>query len=172
MTTTAHHPPENLAGTDAIAMLREVITEARTCMLVTQHSGFPLDARPMSAQAVDEAGTVWFLSAADSDKNRDVALDDRVTLIVQNNSKYEYAQVSGHASIHRDKTLIEKYWSSVANAWFEGKDDPRVTLLAVRPESGHYWTTKNGKILTGVRMLLSAAGAPVDEGGKHGELRL
>lgn len=44
--------------------------------------------------------------------------------------------------------------------------------LAVHPETGHYWTTTNGKIAAGIKMLLSAAGADVDDGGVHGELRI
>ena len=103
---------------------------AHTCMLVTQHDRFPFHARPMGAQGVDADGTVWFLSAADSQKNADIEHDPRVSLVVQDNSKYRYAQVSGRATIHRDRALIEKHWTPIANAWFEGKDDPRVTLMA------------------------------------------
>jgi general stress protein 26 len=167
-----HQPSQDLAGPRAVAMLRDIVKAANICVLVTRHDAFPFDARPMASQGVDDDGTLWFLSSSASDKNLDIERDPRVTLLVQNNSKYEYLQVSGHATIHRDKALIDKYWTPVANAWFEGKDDPRVTLLAVHPESGHYWTTEDGKILAGVKMLLSAAGADVDDGGVQGELRI
>jgi general stress protein 26 len=165
-------PAEDLSGPRAIEMLRDIMTAANICLLVTQHDTFPFDARPMACQGVDDAGTVWFLSSSASDKNRDIERDPRVTLLAQNNKKYEYLQVSGYATIHRDRALIEKYWTPVANAWFEGKNDPRVTLLAVHPDSGHYWTTEDGKIVAGVKMLLSAAGANVDDGGVQGELRM
>lgn len=161
---------QDLTGVQAVGTLRDIIMAAQTCMMVTQHENMPFDARPMAVQGVDDSGTVWFLSAADSAKNRDIERDSRVTLLVQDNAKYQYAQVSGHATVHREKALIEQYWSAVANAWFDGKDDPRVTLLAVHCEAGQYWKTKNGKILTGVRMLLSAAGAKVGGGGVHGHL--
>ena len=172
MTDGNHEPDQDLTGAQAVRMLRDIVMAANICMMVTQHDRFPFDVRPMGAQGVDDSGTIWFLSAADSDKNRDIERDARVTLVVQDNSHYQYAEVSGNATIHRDKALIEKYWSAVANAWFDGKDDPRVTLLAVHPETGQYWKTKNGKIVSGVRMLLSAAGAKVGEGGVHGHLRV
>jgi len=172
MSDVQHEPDQDLAGAAAVEMLREIMGSVHTCMLVTQHDGFPFHARPMGSQGVDADGTIWFLSAADSQKNADIERDPRVTLVVQDNSHYRYAQVSGRAKIHRDRALIEKHWTPLANAWFEGKDDPRVTLLALRPESGEYWTTKNGKIVTAVRMLLAAAGAEVDEGGVHGQLRI
>jgi general stress protein 26 len=165
-------PTEDLSGANAIEMLRDIITAANICLMVTQHDTFPFDARPMACQGVDEAGTVWFLSSSTSDKNRDLERDPRVTLLAQNNKKYEYLQVSGHATIHRERALIDKYWTSMANAWFEGKEDARVTLIAVHPETGHYWTTEDGKIVAGVKMLFSAAGANVDDGGMQGELRM
>lgn len=167
-----HQPQQPLSGARAIATVREIVTDANICLLVTRHDRFPFDARPMASQAVEEDGSIWFLSSSDSDKNRDIERDPRVTLLVQNNRKYEYAQLSGRATIHCDRALIEKYWTRLAEAWFDGKDDPRITLLAVHPETGHYWTTTNGKIAAGIKMLLSAAGADVDDGGVHGELRI
>lgn len=167
-----NQPTQDLAGPPAVDMLRDLMTAANICMLVTQHDSFPFDARPMASQGVDDDGTVWFLSSSASDKNHDIERDPRVTLLAQNDKKYEYLQVSGRATIHRDPALIDKYWTPVANAWFEGKDDPRVTLLAVHPESGYYWTTEDGKIVAGVKMLLSAAGAHVDDGGVQGKLRI
>jgi general stress protein 26 len=165
-------PPQDLVGTKAREMMRDIVTSAHIGMLVTQHDKFPFDVRPMGVQGVDESGTIWFISASDSDKNRDIERDPRVTLLVQNGDKHQYAQLSGRASIHRERELIEKYWSPLAKTWFDGKDDPRVTLIALKPESGHYWTTTNGKVVTTVRMLLGAAGLDVDEGGKQGELRI
>lgn len=167
-----NQPTEDLTGARAIELLRDMAEDAGICMLVTRHEEFPLDARPMGIQGVDERGTFWFLSSSGSDKNRDIAQDARVTLLIQNNSKYDYAQVSGRASIHTDPALVDKYWTALANAWFEGRTDPRITLIAVHPESGHYWRTEDGKIVAGVKMLLSAAGAPVDDGGVQGHIRV
>lgn len=164
-------PQEHLAGQDAVETIRKIVSDANICMLITRHDAFPLDVRPMASQGVDESGTVWFLSSSDSDKNRDLEQDPRVTLVAQNNDDYQYVQLTGHATIHRDRALIDKYWTRAAEAWFDGKDDPRVTLLAVHPEGGHYWSTRDGKMVAGVKMLLSALGAPTDDGGVDGELR-
>lgn len=119
-----HQPQQPLSGERAIETVREIVTDANICLLVTRHDRFPFDARPMAAQAVGADGSIWFLSSSGSDKNRDI------------------------------------------------ERDPRITLLAVHPETGHYWTTTNGKIAAGIKMLLSAAGAEVDDGGVHGELRI
>lgn len=165
-------PEEDLQGADAIARLRAIASGANAAMFITGHENFPLMARPMAVQEVDEEGTLWFLSASDSDKNLELERDPRVTLLFQNNDRYEYLQISGRASIHRDRALIEKHWTRFAEAWFDGKEDPRVTVVAVHPQSGHYWTTRNGKIVASVRMLLGAMGADVRNPGVAGELKV
>lgn len=163
---------EDLSGARAISQLREIVAVADTGMFITQHEQFPLQVRPMVVQEVDEDGTMWFLSSSASDKNLDLERDPRVTLIFQNNRKYDYLQVSGRASVSRDAALIDKYWTKFAEAWFDGKDDPRVTVIAVHPHSGHYWSTENGKIVASAKMLLGAMGANVDHPGVAGELRM
>lgn len=166
-----NQPQQNLSGAKAVKTIRDIVSDANICMLVTRHEQFPLEVRPMASQGVDDTGTVWFLSSSETGKNKEIERDPRVTLVVQNNSKYQYAQLSGHATIHRDRALIDKYWTKMAEAWFDGKDDPRVTLVAVHPDSGHYWSTKDGKVVASMKMLLSAVGANVDDGGVDGELR-
>ncbi len=34
----------------------------------------------------------------------------------------------------------------MANPWFEGKEDPNVSIIRVAPLNSYYWDTKNGKI--------------------------
>lgn len=172
MTDKDQHSHEDLGGARAIERLREIAKAADTAMFITQHEEFPLMARPMAVQEVDEEGTLWFLSASDSDKNQDLQRDPRVTLLFQNHDRYEYLQLSGRARIHRDRALIDKHWTRFAEAWFDGKDDPRVTVIAVHPDTGHYWATENGKIVASAKMLLGAMGANVSHPGVAGELRM
>lgn len=163
---------EDLSGAPAIERLQEIARAVDTVMFITQHEEFPLMVRPMAVREVDEGGTLWFLSASDSDKNVDLQRDPRVTLVFQNQSKYEYLQLSGRATIHRDRALIERLWTRFAETWFDGKDDPRLTAIAVHPDRGHYWATENGKVVASVKMLLGAVGANVSHPGVTGELRM
>lgn len=163
---------EDLTGKPAVERLREIARAADTAMFITQHEEFPLMVRPMAVQEVDAEGTLWFLSAADSDKNIDLERDPRVTLVFQNQDKYEYLQLSGRATIHRDRALIDAHWTPFAESWFDGKDDPRVTVIAVHPQAGHYWATENGRIVASAKMLLGAMGANVSHPGVAGELRM
>ena len=166
----------DLAGAQAAAKIRELAENSRMCMFTTAPGRYPPDVRPMATQAVEDDGTIWFISASDSEKNSDIASDPRVVLTFQNDDKYQYLSVCGQARVHTDRATIDKYWSSMANVWFDGKDDPRVTVIAVEPTSGHYWETESGKIVTFARMTFSAltGGSSANgsrDGGVSGELK-
>lgn len=165
-------PTDNLTGTAAAAKIQEIAQATRTCMFHTGLGQFPGDSRPMALQTVEEDGSCWFLSASNSEKNRDIAADPRVILSFQNESKMAYLSLSGHARIHTDRATIDRYWSAFAEAWFDGKDDPRLTVIHVSPSAGQYWETQNGKILAFAKMTWAAlTKSEVDDGGVAGSLK-
>ena len=46
----------------------------------------------------------------------------------------------GVAEVVRDKAVIGDKWSEGVRAWFpDGKDDPSLTLIRVKPVRGEYW---------------------------------
>ncbi len=146
---------KNLQNKEAIEKLKELAEKARICMFATELEKLPITSRPMSLQECDEEGNLWFISSTASNKNFEINEDNRVQLFFMNNSNSEYLSVYGTAYIYKDKATIEDKWSVFANAWFEGKDDPDVSIIRVAPEETYYWDTKAGKIVT----LLSFAKA-------------
>ena len=173
MADIEQQPRQDLNGAAAGKKIHEIAKDARMCMFATDVTNFPGDVRPMAIQKVDEDGTFWFLSSSASEKNRDIARDPRVVLTFQNDDKSSYLSLSGKASVHTDKATIDKYWTAFAKAWFDGKDDPRVTVISVKPERGHYWETKSGKVIAMAKMTLTAiTGSKMDDGGVDGELTL
>jgi hypothetical protein len=41
--------------------------------------------------------------------------------------------------------------------WFnDGKEDKDISLLRVRPEEGHYWDTKNNKVVSLAKIAIGA----------------
>jgi len=165
-----NQPKHDLHGMPAAQKVKAIAEGAGVAMLITEPSRFPCDARPMALQTVTDDGCCWFLSSTQSDKNRDIASDPRVCLIFSDTSTYSYLHVSGQATIHTDRESVSAHWSALANAWFDGKDDPRVSVIRVQPEQGRYWETKSGKVVAGIKMALSALGADVDDGGVEGKL--
>jgi len=44
----------------------------------------------------------------------------------------------------------------MANAWFDGKDDPTVTIIRVEPKDTYYWDTKAGKLVSLISFATAA----------------
>ena len=154
-------PEENhkdLAGTEAGKKIKELVDKSNTCFFCTQiTSGEPLKTRPMSVQEVDDDGNFWFLSADDSHKNAEIAVDNRVQLLFQGSDYSDFLSVYGVATLSKDKQLIEKLWEPILKTWFTGGvDDPRITVIKVQTQDGYYWDNKHGNAVAFVKM---AAGA-------------
>lgn len=127
----------------------------------------------MALQDVDAEGNLWFLSDINSDKNHEITSDSEVELYFMNNSKYEYMFIKGKATISQDKALIEKYWTDFANAWFDGKDDPSISVIKVAPNDGYYYQTKENKLIAMSKMIFAAiTGKSIEDGGIEGKLEV
>ena len=150
---------ENLVGGDAVDRIRNAVHQAETCFFCTHAaSGDSAGVRPMAVREVDEAGSLWFLSADDSHKNRELESDSRVDLYFQGSPHSDFLHLTGHAVVSRDKARIKALWSPVIKTWFtEGVDDPRITVIKVMPSAGYYWDTKHGNAVAGIKMLIGAA---------------
>jgi general stress protein 26 len=164
---------QDLAGADAVARVRETVKKTESCFFCTAvGAGGPEAARPMSVQAVDDDGTLWFLSASDSHKNQQIDQQPAVQLFFQGSEHSGFMTLNGNARITRDPARIDALWKPIYKTWFTGgRDDPRITALAVRPISGHYWDNKHGDAVAGLKMLVGAAiGRTLDdsiEGALH-----
>jgi general stress protein 26 len=157
---------KNLTQQEAIDKFKELVKHESTCLFTTRLTQVPLTTRPMSIQKVCDQGNFWFLSHSDSDKNRELTADPRVQLFLINPSNYEFLSLYGNATISRDQQKIDEFWNDILKAWFpEGKDDPNITVIKVTPEEGFYWDTKDGKLVSMIKILASAvSGRTLQEG--------
>ena len=166
---------ENLNNTEALKKLKELSESARICMFCTDLTSLPITVRPMSLQETDTEGNLWFISSDASNKNFQIAEDNRVQLLFMNNSNSEYLSVFGKAYIYKDKATIEDKWSNLASAWFEdGKDDPNVSIIRVAPEDTYYCDTKAGKLVSLISFAAAAiSGTKTDNSdGVEGKLNI
>ncbi len=165
---------ENLTQREAAKKLKELSESAKFCMFCTDLDTIPNSSRPMSLRETDEEGNLWFLSSDQSHKNFDIKEDNRVQLYFMNNSDSEYLSILGNAFIYKNRDMIEDKWTAMANAWFDGKDDPNVTVIRVQPTDTYYWEPKAGKFVS----LLNFATAAVtgnetdNDDGREGKLHL
>jgi general stress protein 26 len=163
---------KNLREKEAISKLKEIAEGTDMCMFCTGVDEFPFSTRPMSTQEVDEEGNLWFLSNKESHKNSDIQSDGKVQLIYNNTSSYSFLSVAGTASVLYDKAKIDELWKPLFKTWFqEGKDDPNITLIKIRPTEAHYWETKDGKIVSFLKMAAGAITGKEFDTGVEGDLQ-
>jgi general stress protein 26 len=164
---------KNLSQQQAIEKLQQLIKHQPTCLFSTRLKSIPQITRPMSVQEVSDDGTFNFLSSTESNKNGDILIDPRVQLYFMNTSDYEFLTIYGTATITQDKRTIEKYWNNMAKAWFpEGKDDPRVSVIQFAPSEGFYWDTKDGKLVSLIKIAASAVMGKTLQEGVEGKIAL
>ena len=148
---------KNLSRQETNNKIKELAEKADTCMFTTMLTKLPLTTRPMSTRNVDADGCLWFFSRRDSNKNQEIATDNRVQLFYSNFSTSEYMTLYGKATIIKDAAKAKELWSAIAKTWFnEGYDDPELTLIKIDPEHGYYWDTKDGKVISLLKMVAGA----------------
>ena len=150
---------EHLLQADAVKKLKELAEEINICLFCTNlKTNDGATCRPMGTQQVDENGDIWFFSAKDSDKNREIDQDNKVQLYYSHPGKSIYMVVNGTASISTDRAKIEALWSPLVKTWFkEGKDDPAISLIRVSDISAYFWDTKGNKMINFFKMVASVA---------------
>lgn len=147
----------NLMNRDAIEKMRK-LAKGNITMLCTFPNNEPTP-RPMDTQQIDEDGTLWFFTKRDTAKVRHILANSKVQLI------YPSLSVTGTARVTRDQKKIDEMWDMMSKTWFsEGKEDPELMLIEVKPAYGYYWDTKHNKMIALAGMLAGAVtGAELDD---------
>lgn len=165
---------ENLQGSGAVEKMRELIDAAGSCFFQTSSSiNDSYSARPMSVQKTDDAGNIWFLSAIDSKKNAELISNPKAKLFFQGSPHSDFLELQGTVTITQDKVKIKELYDPIVKVWFtEGVDDPRITVLQFKPETGYYWDTKHGSAIAGIKMLIGAISGKTLDDSIEGEIKI
>jgi general stress protein 26 len=124
------------------------------------------DSRPMATQKTEFDGTLWFLTRRESDKVREMADDDHVSLLYEDPGDSKYVAVKGRATVSRDRAKIHELWNPMYKAWFpQGEDDPAISVVKVTVSEAQYWEASSSKLVMGIKYLAAAVtGGKVDVG--------
>jgi general stress protein 26 len=148
----------DLSSTQAIQKIRDLVETSRTCFFCTSLDAGPSSpSRPMGVEQIDDTGNLWFLSSSDSHKNQQLTNDSKVKLYFQGSSHSDFLELTGIATLSRDKAKIKELWKPIMKTWFTaGIDDPRITVIRFQPTDGYYWDTKHGPFVAGIKMMIGA----------------
>ena len=116
-----------------------LIDEISVAMMTTRRRDGHLESRAMANQKRAPGADLWFVTAADTAKVRDIEYDPHVNLAYYKEGSYEWVSASGIASLSRDRAKIAELYEPDWKAWFgeEGDprhgtaDDPRIVLIGV-----------------------------------------
>lgn len=145
---------ENLYNEEARMKIKEMAEAIDFTMMATNLEQTPLHMIPMSTKKVDAQGNIWFLSNKNSTHNQNLMNDANLHLIYADKSDMQFLNIYGMATITTDRKMIDELYGKTDNTWFDGKDDPNITAISVRPTEAYYWDPKNNKLVTLVKMGL------------------
>lgn len=155
---------------EALAQMKKVIGEIKFCMMTTATPEGHLISRPMTALETDVQGAIWFFASLESEQTVSLDMDENVNLAFADPADSKYLSISGTAEVIRDREAVEKLWNPLAAAWFpEGKNDPLLCLIKVRPTSAEYWESP-GKVTQLFGIAKAIFTRTRYSGGEHAKL--
>lgn len=125
--------------TSTLDKFYDLIDEIGIAMMTTRRPDGHLESRAMANQKRADGADLWFVTAEDSEKLRDIAHDPHVNLAYYTSRSYEWVSASGLARVSKDRMKIRELYEPGWKAWFgqEGDprhgtaDDPRIVLIGV-----------------------------------------
>lgn len=163
-----------MADTNPHEHIYDLVKDFRTAMLVTKDAAGKLHARPMSVAELRADADAYFATSIDSPKIAEIEADPEAMITFQDGSQFAF--ISGHARVVRDRALIDRLWSETWRVWFPGgKDDPSLCLLKLEAREGEYWDNSGTKglryIFEGVKAIFQKE-RPETHETQHAKVKL
>ena len=132
-----------------------LIAEIPVAMVVTRQ-GRHMRARPMAVRPARDEGAIYFLTDADAAKADEIRRDETICLALADNRSQKYVSIAGYAEIVDDRDRVREIWSIYDKAFWPDKNDPRIRILRVTPESAEFWEGA-GAVVTAVKLAAAMA---------------
>ncbi|HEY1453442.1 MAG TPA: pyridoxamine 5'-phosphate oxidase family protein [Roseiarcus sp.] len=145
-----------------------LLKDIPVAMVVTHDGqGQNVRARPMAPRPAQEEGVVYFLTDVDSPKADEIRRDSMICLALADHGRRKYLSITGHGEISDDRDRIRQIWSIYDKAFWPDKDDPRIRVLRVTPESAEFWEGE-GAVVTAVKLVAATvSGARMNLGANQ-----
>ncbi len=163
---------KNLYNEEAKEKLKNIVEDVTVAMMATDLGKRPISVVPMHTKRVDDDGTIWFLSAADSDHNTDITRSSAVQLLYSDTGSMKFLSIYGEAIIITDHPIIEELYSDLDNAWFDGPNDKNVSAIKFTPREAAYWSNDHNKLVTLFKLGMAAVTGDQKDIGTSGKLNI
>lgn len=127
--------------------LYHLIDGIETAMVTTRRADGHLVSRAMHTQRRTTGTDLWFMTNAESEKFEELVRDPHVNVSYYKDRTREWVSVSGHATLSRDRDLIDSLYHPDWKLWLGdtgdgkrdgGHHDPRIALILVEAFSAVY----------------------------------
>ena len=123
-----------------------LVDDIDTAMMTTRRADGHLQSRAMANQKQASGADLWFVTAKNTAKVRDIAGDPHINLSYYRDSNRSWVSVSGLATVSEDRPKIAELYAPDWKVWFpeEGDprhgtpDDPRIALIGVEVHAAEF----------------------------------
>jgi general stress protein 26 len=105
--------------------------------------------QPMAPSLDRDNGRLWFFTSRDTDLFREIGAGTHAHFCVIGKHQDYHACLMGKLQENMDRAKIDEYWSDYVGAWFDGKDDPKMTLLSLDLVDAAIWASINNPVKFG-----------------------
>ena len=154
--------------------VKELVKDARICMLTSMTADGRHVSRPMAVQDVEFDGDLWFFAYADSDLIEQIARHPQVNVSFSDGKQHAWVSIAGPAMRTDDRAKAEELWNPLLKAWFpDGLETPGLTLVKVLAESAEYWeSAHSSKVITLMGYAKAAVTGKTPDAGENETVRL
>ena len=85
-----------------------------------------------------ESRAQYILTDVDAPKAEEIRRDETICLALADNKSQKYVSITGYAEIIDDRERVKEVWSIYDKAFWPDKNDPRIRILRVTPESAEF----------------------------------
>lgn len=102
--------------------------------------------QPMAPMLDRDEARLWFFTARNGDLFKEIGVGVHAHFCVIGKHQDYHACLMGKLFENKDPAKIEEYWSDYVGAWFNGKDDPNMTLLEFDLIDAAIWASINNPV--------------------------
>jgi general stress protein 26 len=126
--------------------------------------------QPMAHFPDREGRRLWFLTKAGTELYRAVGGGGTAHFAIVSKGQDFHACMRGTLREQADRAKLDAIWNPIAGAWFDGKDDPELRMLALELKDAGVWASTGSSVVFAWEMVKANIGDGRPDVGVHNEV--